>query len=114
MPSPDRLLTSLFGRVNRVVRPLARAGVVSPLPVGAGIVLLETTGRKTGLPREVPLLGVRVGRRVTVTTSRSNSQWIRNLEADASPAVWFGGRRHEARADVRRGPVNVASLVAVD
>jgi deazaflavin-dependent oxidoreductase (nitroreductase family) len=96
--------------MNRFVKPLVRAGLGSPLPIGLGAVVLESTGRVTGEPREVPLLGLRVGQRVVVSTVRNRSQWVKNLEADADAAVWFGGKRHAARADVRRGPLTTVSL----
>ncbi|MEO1060206.1 MAG: nitroreductase/quinone reductase family protein [Actinomycetota bacterium] len=106
----DLSLRSAFRALNSVVVPAVRRGVGSPLPVGVGLVLLETTGRRSGKVREVPLVGFRVLDRVAVSTVRSDSQWLRNLEADADGGVWTWGRRRDVRADVTRGPLNVAVL----
>jgi len=105
---------AVFRNVNRVVKPLVKAGLGSPLPIGLGAVVLESTGRVSGKPREVPVLGFRVGNRVVVSTVRSGSQWVKNLEADDQAAVWFCGKRRDATASVRRGPLNVVTLDASD
>ena len=94
---------SLLRSTNSVVGPLLRRGVGSPLPVGAGIVLLETTGRESGRRREVPLLAVRGLGRVVVGTGRSRSDWLANVEDDPDVTVWLGGVRRGATAQVRRG-----------
>jgi len=101
---------ALFREVNRFVKPLVKAGLGSPLPVGLGAVVLESTGRVSGEPREVPVFGLRLGNRIMVSTVRDRSQWLRNLEANEDAAVWYGGRRHPARASVQRGPLNVVTL----
>jgi deazaflavin-dependent oxidoreductase (nitroreductase family) len=99
-----------FATLNGVVEPAVKAGVGNPLPIGAGAVVLETTGRRSGLPRAVPLLSTRFGRTITVSTVRSESQWLRNIEADPKVAVWVGGRRRDATASVTRGPLNQVRL----
>lgn len=107
---PPAVTRVAFRALNRVVVPLARSGLVSPLPVGSGLVLVETTGRVSGRRREVPLLATRVGDRVIVSTVRRDSQWVRNLESDPSGAVWLRGRRRPTRASVRSGFLQVVHL----
>ncbi len=99
-----------FRTINRVVVPAVRAGVGSPLPLGFGLVVLETTGRRSGLTRSVPVLGFRAGRRLTVSTVRPDSQWLANLEAKPAAGLWRNGARRDVAASVRRGPLNVITL----
>jgi hypothetical protein len=103
-----------FRTLNRVVKPVVQAGPVSPPRLGGGLVLLETTGRRSGRQRQVPLVAARLGRSVFVSTVRADSQWVRNLEADAEAGVWLRGRRRPAVADVRRGPLNIVRLTLGD
>ena len=100
----------LFRSLNRVVKPLVKAGIGSPLPLGLGAVVMEATGRVSGERREVPLVGLRLGDTVVVSTVRERSQWLKNVEADDRTAVWYCGRRHDTTAAVRRGPLNVVTL----
>jgi deazaflavin-dependent oxidoreductase (nitroreductase family) len=84
-----RLVTA-FQR--RVANPLSRR-----LP---NQVLLETIGRKSGLPRLTPIGGRRDGRRFWfVSEFGEMSQYIRNIEAQPRVRVringtWFAGTAH--------------------
>ena len=106
----DTATRTAFRTVNRVVTPVVKAGLGSPFPVGGGLVVLETKGRRSGLPREVPLASIRFGDRVVVSTLRATSQWLKNLEATPESRVWVSGRARPATAGVRRGRLSIATL----
>lgn len=93
-----------FASINGVVSPYVKCGAGTPPPIGVGAVVVSATGRTSGLPREVPLAGARVGDTVVVSTVRDGSQWIRNLERDPAAVVWVEGTPRAARASVRRLP----------
>ena len=90
-----------------------KAGLGNPFPVGAGAVVLETTGRKSGLVRFVPVLATRVCNVVTVSTVRDESQWLANIEADENVAVWLQGHRHGGTAAVNRGALSTVRIELV-
>ncbi len=99
-----------FRALNAVVKPTVRAGVANPWPLGGGLVLLETLGRKSGEWRSVPLVSSRAGDTVVVSTVRSNSLWLKNIEADNRVGVWLNGSRRTGTAMVTRGPLNTAVI----
>jgi F420H(2)-dependent quinone reductase len=98
---------------NDTIEQLVRAGIGSPLPLplSAGIVILETKGRVSGKPRNTPLLAQRIGNSVVVSTVRTSSQWVRNLEADDAPQLVLNGKSRSVKAKVRRfGDLTVVRL----
>jgi hypothetical protein len=107
---PPAVTRQAFRALNSVVRPALDAGIGNPLPVGVGATVVETTGRKSGLPRPVPLVSVRLGDKMFVSTFRDDSQWFANLEADPSVNVRLYGRDRTATATTTRGPLNLAVL----
>lgn len=104
-----------FRALNQVVTPLVRSGAGNPLPLPAplangGVLLLETVGRVSGLTRTVPLVGVRSGSTITVSTVRGDSDWLKNLEAEPAASVWLNGKRQKVMTSVKRGVLNVVTL----
>jgi hypothetical protein len=99
-----------FRALNAVMVPAVKAGFGTPLPLGVGLIVLETTGRVSGQPREVPLVATRCGRRVNVSTVRGSSQWVKNLQARPDASIWIGGRRRDVTSHIDTGPLSVAAL----
>jgi deazaflavin-dependent oxidoreductase (nitroreductase family) len=62
-------------------------------------VLLETTGRKSGLPRRTPIGGRRTGREFWfVSEHGQKSQYVRNIQADPRVRVRIRGRWYAGTA----------------
>jgi deazaflavin-dependent oxidoreductase (nitroreductase family) len=90
--------------IPRTIRPL-QAGLVRLLrryfEQAPGWVLLTTTGRKTGLPREVLLPCERfTDGMYVISTYGRRSDWIRNLARDARVSVTCSGWVVAARAEI--------------
>ena len=100
----DALQRRAFGAINAVVLPGVQRGFGTPCLAPWGLVVLEHTGRRTGRTYEAPLLAVRLGRRVMVTTYRNaRSHWVRNLEDQPETHLWLNGRRKPYRALILGG-----------
>ena len=96
----ENLQADFFRRLNRVIEPLVRAGFASPVCSPTGLIVLETSGRKTGRQFNVPLMATHLGRFILVSTFRKRSEWIKNLQANSHVGYWLGGKRQEATAIV--------------
>jgi len=88
--------SNFYRGLNRVVEPLIRAGVGSPLLWPTGVIVVETTGRSTGRTYKVPLLATRIGELLLVSSVRRRSQWLKNLAAKPETHYWMAGRSHAA------------------
>jgi deazaflavin-dependent oxidoreductase (nitroreductase family) len=77
-----------FRKINDVVEPLVSSGVGSPAWTPVSLIVLESTGFKSGQPRRTPLWSVRLGRYRLISTARGNrSFWVKNLQK--SPEVTY-------------------------
>jgi deazaflavin-dependent oxidoreductase (nitroreductase family) len=102
----------LFARVlHHIDRPVYRltggrhtfAAMVSGLPV----VMLTTTGARSGLARTVPVLGLPTPDGLAVIASNygqaHHPAWYHNLRADPTGGIVVDGRRHRFRAVEAQG-----------
>ena len=91
-----------FGaRMDRVLYRLTRGKVCSTAGV-APLILLTTTGRRSGKPRTTPVMFIRDGDRFVVSSENFGQQrpaaWPLNLLADPRATVELGAERVECRA----------------
>jgi deazaflavin-dependent oxidoreductase (nitroreductase family) len=81
--------------LNPFVKAAARAGL--PLP---GLVLLETTGRKSGKPRRTPVGKALEGDTVWVLAEHRRGGYVRNIEANPRVRVRIGRTWRDGTARV--------------
>ena len=85
--------------VNPVVRPLLEHGVAPRTHA-----LLETTGRKSGLPRRIPVgNGLRGSTFWIVTEHGHAADYVKNIEQDPHVRVKVGRRWREGTAHLLPG-----------
>jgi deazaflavin-dependent oxidoreductase (nitroreductase family) len=94
-PAPTRRqhITSWFHRhlPNPVMRPLSRY-----IP---GQAVIETTGRRTGLPRRTPVGGKLTGGSFWLVADHGlRSQYVRNIQASSQVRLRTGGHWHAGTA----------------
>ena len=74
--------------LNPVVKGAVRVGI--PLP---GIAIVETTGRKSGLPRRTPVGKAVQGDTLWVVAEHGHrASWVRNIQANPRVRVRLGRR----------------------
>ena len=84
-------------------RPLQQLAILkicmdaSPEPA---YLYLTTTGRKSGLPREIEIWFTRQGRHYYVIAEFGHSHWLRNIQNDERVLVRLGEQRFRGKARV--------------
>ena len=92
-----RVSTFLSAKVfNRLVLAATRAGLPTP-----GVVVLETTGRRSGEPRRVPVTRLLEGDKLWIVTEHGRkAAYVRNIEANPRVRVRAGRRWRRGTATV--------------
>jgi deazaflavin-dependent oxidoreductase (nitroreductase family) len=97
----------------RLLNPLMRRALDAGL-VRRGWALLETTGRRSGLPRRVPVGdGLRGGAFWIVAEHGRHADYVRNIERDPRVRVKVGGRWRAGTALILPGEDPRARLRAL-
>lgn len=85
----------------------ASGGRIGSSVGGGKVLLLTTTGRKSGKPRTVPVMQFDDdGRRFVIASAGGSAQhpaWFKNLEQTPTVTVEVPGERYQARAEVVGG-----------
>jgi len=93
--------TRIFYAVHRAIYRLSGGRIFSRM-VGCPVVLLTTTGRKSGEPRTAPLLGFEEGQSIVVVPSNAGKKhypsWYLNLRANPQAQVQLGARIRQVKA----------------
>ena len=90
-------------RIDRPLHRWTKGRVTAPgLLAGLPVVMVTTTGARTGKPRTMPLAGIPVGDDLAIVGSNfaqaRTPAWVHNLEADPRARVMWRDRTVEVRA----------------
>lgn len=95
---------------NEMVMADVRAndGKVTQGPMaGAELLILTTTGAKSGLPRSRPLAFIRDGDAYVIVGSNGGQElppsWLENIQKDPAVTIEVGGQTLKATAEVTQG-----------
>jgi deazaflavin-dependent oxidoreductase (nitroreductase family) len=92
---------------------IAYAIGLGPL-LGRLVLLLTTTGRKSGKPRVVPLQYEEIGGKIHLGSSRGEqADWVKNIRANSKVEVRVRARRFTGTAEVITDAVRIADFLEV-
>jgi deazaflavin-dependent oxidoreductase (nitroreductase family) len=84
------------------------------LLIGRLVLLLTTTGRKSGKPRVVPLQYEEIDGKFHLGSSRGEqADWVRNIRADPRVSVRVKARRFSGRAEITTDAGRIADFLKV-
>ena len=93
-------LPRFLWKMLRVGSRLAYALGMAPL-IGRFVLLLTTTGRKSGNPSVTPLVYEERGGEFLIASARGpDADWLQNIEANPNVQVRVGRRQFTARAEL--------------
>ena len=103
---------SKMKNVQKIHRVLYAIGL-GPL-VGRIILLLTTTGRKSGMKRVTPLQYEKIGEDYYLGAARGlKADWVRNIQSNPQVEIRVGAKRFEGCAEVVTDPCRFADFLEV-
>ena len=113
MPSHKHPPTFIWRLMRRMSSRVIRLVAAGRGPAGV-VLVLTTTGRRSGLPRQTPLQYEQVGDDFYIASARGpQADWFRNLQADPRVQVLVGGRQLAAQAEAVTDPLRIADFLAL-
>ena len=103
-PMQQKLLKMVLKPVSYFNTWLYRTsgGKLGGTAAGAPVMLLTTTGRKSGQPRTAPLLYLEDGEDIVIVASQGGMSkdplWFKNLEANPEAEIEIGKEKRKVRA----------------
>ena len=98
--------------IQKLHRALYAIGL-GPL-VGKIILLLTTTGRKSGLPRVTPLQYEEINGDYYLGSARGlKADWLRNIQSNPNVEIRVGAKRFRGNAEVITDPSRIADFMEV-
>lgn len=96
-------------RNNAIIEEFrANEGIVGGRFENMTLLLLQTTGAKSGLERINPLVTIQEGQKYLIIASKggasSNPDWYYNVVANPEVSVEFGSEKFRARAEILTEP----------
>ena len=109
MPQLDWNKMKNIQKIHRVLYAIG----LGPL-VGKIVLLLTTTGRKSGLERVTPLQYEEIDGKIHLGAARGlKADWVRNIEKDARVKVRVKSRKYNGTAEVVSDPERIADFLEV-
>lgn len=106
-----RGLTKWFMRLLKLPPQLIYKLGLGPV-YGRLVLLLTTTGRKSGKLRVTPLQYEEIDGKMYIASARgTNADWFKNIVADPRVSIQVGSRRFQGRAEPVTDPVRIADFL---
>ena len=106
VPGPKKVRVEIQEINRRVIEQFRAGGEIEGMQRGR-LLLLNTVGARTGLPRTTPMMFVRDGDRLLVIASNigapQHPDWYLNLVAEPRVGVEVGDERYDAVAQTAQG-----------